>query len=33
MTGQGLRVEAPLPADLVDLIATLRHRSDIGPFK
>jgi 23S rRNA pseudouridine1911/1915/1917 synthase len=33
LTGQGLRVEAALPADLVDLIATLRHRSDIGPFK
>jgi 23S rRNA pseudouridine1911/1915/1917 synthase len=32
LTGQGLRVEAALPADLVDLIATLRHRSDIGPF-
>jgi 23S rRNA pseudouridine1911/1915/1917 synthase len=28
LTGQGLRVEAPLPADLVDLIATLRHRFD-----
>jgi 23S rRNA pseudouridine1911/1915/1917 synthase len=33
LTGQGLRVEAALPADLVDLIATLRHRSDIGPLK
>jgi 23S rRNA pseudouridine1911/1915/1917 synthase len=26
MTGQSLRVEAPEPADLVELIATLRHR-------
>jgi len=33
LTGQGLRVEAPLPADLVDLIATLRHRFDIGAYK
>jgi 23S rRNA pseudouridine1911/1915/1917 synthase len=33
LTGQGLRVEAPIPADLVDLIATLRHRYDIGGYR
>jgi 23S rRNA pseudouridine1911/1915/1917 synthase len=33
ITGQGLRVEAPLPADMVDLIATLQHRGDISGFR
>jgi 23S rRNA pseudouridine1911/1915/1917 synthase len=33
LTGQGLRVEAPVPADLVDLIATLRHRFDMSGFQ
>ena len=32
-TGQGLRVEAPLPTDLVDLAATLRHRFDSPAYK
>jgi len=32
MTGQALRVEAPLPDDLTGLVAVLRHRFGSGPY-